>query len=387
MPAFAGMTAALKAFAASVIATALLLTAAPAWPQELLPGYADRAPRGPVAAKGAVIYSPGLGRLSEAVGETPFVVDTLQESGWDVFRLQRPMPDEFIDQWTVALRDAARRLREDGYARIVLVGQSFGGWISLAAATLEEPVHAVVAFAPAAFGSQRDSPEWVMNADGLYELASAVSAERTLIFLFDGDDFDPSGRGERLREIIGERGIVASIVDRPFGLSGHVAGLTRSFARRFAPCIRDYLETVSPAPRFVCGGEAPVPALSDFALPASLPRIETPREALPALAGLAGRWFGAYPVGREILLVIGDIEGDRARAVYSFGPLARDVDPENGYTLRRGAFITATGALTFAEPQLLSTLECRLGPDGRLEIVWTSRQTGTTQIARLRKLD
>jgi dienelactone hydrolase len=370
-----------------IVLAVVFLLALPATAQELLPGYPDRIPLGPMTAKGAVIYSPGLSRANQTVGETPFVIDALQESGWDVFRLQRPGPDEFIDQWISALRGAARRLRDRGYRKLVLAGQSFGGWISLGAAGVGEPFHAVIAFAPAAAGSQRDSPDWAMNAGGLYELAERATADRMLIFLFDGDDFDPGGRGERLKEIVGRRDLTASIVDRPFGLSGHVAGLTRGFARRFAPCIRDYIETVSPAPRFVCGGEAPASTLSDFALPKDLPRVPPPRDTPPALAALAGRWYGVYPVGREILLVISDVEGERVRAVYSFGPLARDVDPENGYTLRRGSFRPESGVLVFSEPQLLSTLECRLGPDGRLDIVWTSRQTGTKQVARLRRLD
>ena len=102
---------------------------------------------------------------------------------------------------------------------------------------------------------------------------------------------------------------------------------------------------------------------------------------------MQGRWYGAYPVGREVLLVIGEAERTQARAVYAFGPLAREIDPETGFSERRGIFDTETGVLSFGEAQLSSTLECRLAPDGRLELLWTSRQSGTRQTARLRKLD
>ena len=64
-----------------------------------------------------------------------------------------------------------------------------------------------------------------------------------------------------------------------------------------------------------------------------------------------------------------------------------EIDPETGYSLRRGVFNTQTGVLAFSEPQIASTIDCRLGSDGRLELVWTSRQTGIQRIARLRKLD
>lgn len=366
----------------------LVLMAGPAAAQtELLPGYPDRAPIGPMAAKGAVIYSPGLARASESLGGTPFALDALQESGWDVFRLQRATTDDLIDQWIAALRDAAQRLRDAGYRRIVLAGQSFGGWISLAAADGGVPVHAVIAFAPAAFGTPRDSPDWTMNASHLYALAGRLAAGRALIFLFDGDDFDPGGRGEALRRIVDERGLTAGIVDRPFGLEGHAVALTSAFARRFAPCIRDYIETVSPAPRFACGGEALASSLSDFALPAELPAPRPHSGAVPHLAAMQGRWYGAYPIGREVLLIIGEAERTRASAVYAFGPLAREIDPETGYSVRSGVFDTATGVLAFSEPQISSTLDCRLEPDGRLELVWTSRQTGIQRTARLRKLN
>ncbi len=366
---------------------AFLLAGPAAAQTELLPGYTDRVPTGPMAAKGAVIYSPGLARASESLGGTPFALDALQESGWDVFRLQRATPDDLIDQWITALREAAQRLRADGYRSIVLVGQSFGGWISLAAADGEAPVHAVIAFAPAAFGTPRDSPDWTMNASHLYPLAGRLAASRVLIFFFDGDDFDPGGRGEALRRIVDERGLTAGIVDRPFGLEGHAVALTSVFARRFAPCIRDYVETVSPAPRFACGGEAPTSALGDFALPDRLPAPRPPADAPPLLAAMQGRWYGAYPIGREVLLIIGEAERTRASAVYSFGPLAREIDPETGYSVRRGVFDTERGVLAFSEPEISSTLDCRLGQDGRLELVWTSRQTGTQRFARLRRLD
>ncbi len=68
---------------------AVLLIGPAAAQTELLPGYADRALRGPAPAKGAVVYSHGLASAAEAPPELPYVLDALQESGWDVFRLQR----------------------------------------------------------------------------------------------------------------------------------------------------------------------------------------------------------------------------------------------------------------------------------------------------------
>jgi dienelactone hydrolase len=361
--------------------------AAPAAAQtELVAGYADRALRGPAAAKGAVIYSHGLARVAESATETPFVVDDLQASGWDVFRLQRRWAEDTLDGSTVALAATARRLREQGYARIVLVGQSFGGWISLAAARPDTPIHAVVALAPAAFGTAGDAETWTRNAELLYPLVEALAAERALIFLFDGDAYDPGGRAEKLSEILARRGLAAAVVDRPFGFAGHLVGVSRGFARRFGPCIRDFIETTSPAPRFVCGGEPPAAALTDFAMPEGLRIQPAPRAADPRLAAMLGRWYGAYPNGREVMLVVDEVGRDHASAIYAFGPLDR-VDDNAGYTRRRGRFDPDSGTLGFSEPQLSSNIESRLAADGRLDFTWIDKASGRRISARLRKLD
>jgi pimeloyl-ACP methyl ester carboxylesterase len=288
---------------------------------------------------------------------------------------------------TAALADALRKLRGEGYGRIILVGQSFGAWISLIVAASAEPVHAVIALAPAAFGTRERSPNWTRNADGFYELAEALKAGRSLIFLFEGDDYDPGGRGERLREIAGRRGLAAAIVDRPAGLTGHSVGLTRGFARRFASCIRDYVEAASPPPQLTCEDEPAASSLNDFPLPQNLLVHPAPSNAPRSLAAMLGRWYGLYPNGREILFVVEEVGTDRARAVYSFGPLARHVDALSAYTPRRGEFDAATGVLSFSEPQASSNLAAHLAADGRLDFTWTSKQSGGRLTARLRKVD
>ncbi len=388
MPAFAGMTICLLLAALFVFVTAPAAAQTPASAQtELLPGYADHPLRGPAAAKGAVIYSHGLERSAEATPEMPYVLDPLRDSGWDVFRLQRRWAADTLPSSAGALYEVLRKLRGEGYDKVVLAGQSFGGWISLAVATGREPVHAVVALAPAAFGTPADSPIWTHNADGLYEMAEALNAARTVVFLFDGDDYDPGERGEKLREIFARRDVVGAVVDRPVGLAGHGVGLSRGFARRFGDCLRDFIETTSPSPRFVCGGEPPVAALNDFTLPPDARVRQTTTDTEPGLRAILGRWYGVYPNGREVLLIVTEVGRDRARAIYSFGPLSRHQENQSAYTPRRGEYSPASGTLAFTEPQASSKLEARLAPDGRLDFTWTHRQSGAQLKARLRKVE
>jgi dienelactone hydrolase len=357
---------------------------------QLRPGYDNRPALGAEAATGAVIYSHGLAREGDPISATPYAVDDLQAAGWDVFRLERSRSEDTLEGSVPALADAVRKLRGDGYKRIVLVGQSFGGWISLAAAQGDAAVDAVVALAPAAFGPRGESPSWNENADALYPLAGQVSAARVLVFLFRGDEFDPGGRADRLREIFAARRMAAAVIDRPHDLVGHAAGLTRAFARRFGPCIRDFIASAEAEPLFVCH-DPPVEALADFALPPDLPSSAAASEAATATAGagvaaMAGRWYGAYENGREVLLTVTADEGEAARAVYSFGPVIRGIETPTGFTQRRGTFDPATGLLTFAEPQAENVIMCRLLADDVMALAIGNRASGSRLRAVLRRI-
>ncbi len=372
---------------ALLVLSFLLYSGLAAAQTKLVAGYDDRPARGPQAATGAVIYSHGLARVAESAGQTPYVVDALQESGWDVFRLQRRWAGDTLEMSVPALVQAMKTLRGRGYKRLVLVGNSFGGWISLAAARPgNPPVDAVIALSPAAFGSREEATDWTENATALYPLAEKVAAKRVLVFLFQDDDYGPEGRAEKLQAIFDRRHLTAEAVDRPRGLSGHDSGLTRAFARRFGPCIRDYVETTRRSPLFVCP-EPESSALTGFKLPADLTIRPPEKSAPPALAAMAGRWYGYYENGREVLFVVDDVGKDRARAVYSFGPLARDGDTRSDFTRRRGEFDAVTGILHFSEPQFASRIDCQIIGDGLMALSLSSRADGEQLLTFLRRVE
>jgi pimeloyl-ACP methyl ester carboxylesterase len=373
-------------FRAAAIAL-LLLTAAPVAAQvNLLDGYADRLNRGASAAKGAVIYSPGLDAGSDGVtvDATPYFLDFLYTSGWDVFRLPRQRTDDTLEESIRAVQAASDNLRKAGYDKLVLAGQSFGAWTSLAAAQrATEPFQAVIALAPAAFGRPEESPNWIHNADGLYPLLQASTARRTLIFLFKDDPYEPGGREDRVREIFIDRDLTADVVS-PAELAGHSVGITRGFARRYGACIRDFVEAEPAAAFFVCPDTSNP---GSFDLPTDL-EIRPPLPGVtPALIGMSGRWYGMYRHGREIQLIVEQIEDSRVRAVYAYGALSRDGDDRSGFTRRRGEFEPVSGTLVFAEPQAENVLEAYLVAPGELAFRLTNRRTGESLQTRLRRLD
>jgi len=361
-------------------------------PGTLERGYEDRTVRGPGTAHGAVIYSPGLVREGAAISATPYVVDDLQAAGWDAFRFAPPAAGDIIEVAAAALNGAAQELRQRGYKRVVLIGQSYGGWLSLAAASAPgTPVDAVVALAPAAFGARGEAAEWMANATALMPLAEAVNARRVLVFLFRGDDYDPGGRASALRDIFVRRGLAAAVIDEPHDLVGHSAGLTRAFARRFGPCLRDFVDRAEAGTLFVC----PDPgwaAMGDFGVPPDLASAAAAADAVPGLAPMAGRWYGVYETGREVLFIPNKLDQDRAEAVYAFGPIIRGVDARSklagaGYTQRHGVFDAGTGILRFAEPEADTIIECRLLADDVLAFAIARKSGGEPLRAMLRRVE
>ena len=64
-----------------------------------------------------------------------------------------------------------------------------------------------------------------------------------MAFYFDGDDYDPGGRGERTRAILAGRRLPHLVVDKPAGLRTNWAAATPTFAKLYAGCILGFIAT------------------------------------------------------------------------------------------------------------------------------------------------
>ena len=190
-------------------------------------------------AQGAVIWSHGRSRQQEcALAPTPDYIGGFRAAGWDTFRLNRPRVTDTQSASGAALAEAAETLKQRGYRRVVLAGQSFGAFISLIAAGRSDAVDAVIATAPAAYGSAESNPDgFAQNATALYELLGAVRRARIALFFFEGDVFDPGGRGPIVDRILAAHGLGNVVVDRPAGLLTHWAAASPAFATQYASCL------------------------------------------------------------------------------------------------------------------------------------------------------
>jgi pimeloyl-ACP methyl ester carboxylesterase len=240
--------------AAVVAAGALSLDAAGAL-TALVPAQEAAGLLGSERARGAVIWSHGRSLQKEcSLAPTPEYMGVFRAAGWDTFRLNRPGIGDTLPASGAALAEAAETLKQRGYRRVVLAGQSFGAFISLIAAGRSDAVDAVIGTAPAAYGSAESNPGgFAQNAAGLYDLLGAVRRARVALFFFEGDVFDPGGRGPMADQILTARGLAHIVVDKPAGLPTHWAAAGTVFAAQYASCLIAFAAGNSPAGTLDCG--------------------------------------------------------------------------------------------------------------------------------------
>ncbi len=362
--------------------------AAPADAQiRLNAAYGEGSLQGPGKARGAVVWSHGRAvEYEDSTAPTPLYVKTLREAGWDVYRLDRMRVSDTLPNSSRALAEHAEKLKERGYNRVVLTGQSFGAFISLLAAGRTDRIDAVVGTAPAAFGNFSEAYDSFRdNATQLWPILRNVRTARVMLFFFHGDDFDPGGRGEQARTILTGRGIDNVIIDQPAALTGHGASNSGLFVRRFGSCITRFAEAPPMAGDPPCDeawGRSPSPGLLQ-ASAGSAPQPATKSERHGNVGPYLGTWYGTYINGREVMLRVQRGEADTVNADYVLGA---GVEPEQGLEhVRRKGRVTED-ELVFDEKGR-NVLRYYLRPDGKLAATWLDK-TGKGRLDTvLRRVD
>jgi hypothetical protein len=352
---------------------------------------------GPKAAKGVVVWSHGRSvYIEDSQSPTPPYLRMLRTAGWDVLRFDRVRDHDALDSSSQRLARHARELKAEGYKRVVLAGQSFGAFLSLIAADQSNAVDAVVATAPAAFGSFQDFYDsWRLNATRLYPVLQQVKRARVMLFFFHNDNFDPGGRGDRSREILAKRGLGYAVIDQPEYFTGHLAASTGLFLRRFGGCIQRFIADDGLKGALHCRpvwGDAPS---AELALPqelrggAATESRDGARSAGegsgsgPAPAPVRDAWYGFYPNGREVLFAVEGVHGDDLTAVYVIGPGIRTGEPSR-WVRREGRIVDDEFVFSGKGE---STLRFFPRPDGSLGATWISPDGKRTMRASLRPLD
>ncbi len=376
----------------------MTLASPPAAAMGLDPAF-HRALIGPQRAMGVVVWSHGRSIDAEdSKSPTPPYLRVLRESGWDVLRFDRLRDDDTLSHSTRRLVEITAQLKQQGYRRIVLAGQSFGAFLALMAADDSSDIDAVVATAPAAFGDFDEFYDtWRLNATRLYPVLERIRRARVMLFFFHGDDFDPGGRGGTSRAILSKRSIGFAVVDQPAYLVGHWVSSSGLFLRRFGDCVRDFIDDDKLKGEFLCQPSWGNEPSAELRLPEELLQ---PRAAVPALMAATGAsapvapemdggaiarntWYGFYPNGREVLFAIEAVRGRDLAAVYAIGP-GIDRNEPSEWSRRIGHIVGRE--MVFAQKHE-STLRFRPREDGGMAVTWTSPDGKTKMDAGLRRID
>ena len=366
-------------FAYALVAL-LLWGAAPARAQfNLEPAYPDRAPLGPARALGAVIWNHGKPPFRGADGDMlPFYLDRLRDAGWDVFRLERDWSSDNLELSPAALSAKVGVLHDQGYRELVLAGQSYGAWISLMVAASGPPIYAVIATSPAAFGRYPDSRVYKRNAEDLFPMLDRIRHTRVMLFLFDGDAYDPGDRGTPARAILARNGVDNAVIAYPEGWHGHGAANWNGFATRFGPCMSRFIDPRRAAADAHCERD---PVTRDAL------RLKLPDDVALASSVSAGPpdglWYGVYANGREALLALGPVQNGSVSATYGWGIQERGEVDAPGYDRRIGR--VEGEHLLFSDPNRPTLDVHPLGPE-RLSLTWTSSDGTHSDTAELRRL-
>jgi hypothetical protein len=197
--------------------------------------------RGARRARGAYVWAHGTSTDPAGLQPPPHV-RLFNNTGYDIVRFDREPNADDVDRAAQWLRAGIRTLRAAGWHRVLIGGHSRGAWNCLQMLRTADLADAAIADSPAAHGT---ASGFFLSAqtDDLRQIVEDVPKTNTrLAFLqFDNDPFlgDPDARIRlitRLRPRLG--GLL--MIDRPPGLSGHLAARDLSFAMRFGQALLDF---------------------------------------------------------------------------------------------------------------------------------------------------
>jgi pimeloyl-ACP methyl ester carboxylesterase len=199
--------------------------------------------KGPQGAAGLIVWSHGYLSGSDATSSAPQPwIGLFTATGYDLYRFDR----QWIHDWpgdATQLADAVRQAKALGYRRVLLAGQSAGGWVSLAAAERGAPVDGVISIAPAHHGEVKDMRDVSIARFEWQQIVRGIKAGPRLVIVdFAGDAYDVGGRMEDAISTFSRTGVQADVISSPAGFTGHGAGSDFAFARKFGPCIQAFIE-------------------------------------------------------------------------------------------------------------------------------------------------
>ena len=207
--------------------------------------------RDPRAATGLYIWGHGQTNMMDSRGQQPQAyVRAFNNAGFDVVRFDREPSADYRDAAAAWLRQALQTFRGQGWRKIVVGGQSRGGWTSLQILDVAGLADAVIVASPAYFGGTSRSD----NTGDMYRLVQAAHAPTTRVAIaqFTGDIYvtNMDNRVGLYRDGLTSRVAALLMIDRPPGITGHGGGNSAAFAQGYANCLLHFV--MDPVPVASC---------------------------------------------------------------------------------------------------------------------------------------
>lgn len=292
--------------------------------------FCDLETSGPERAQGLIIWNHGISHTLESYkAPAALVLRLLQTRGWDVITIKRHNQAEvlpgLVHRTVQRTLEEATTQRKLGYRKVVLAGQSFGGYVTLEALGESPDVFASIALAP---GVRAAGASGRLDASVTEQQLQQAKTERVaVVFPKDDSVFGNLVRGEGADRILGRRNLPYLLLDETSGLTGHGGGVGGRFAAQYGLCLAEFLSTPQlPGGRFTCPPPGdPWLVLRDLLLPApaSRPAIATDPAALPAgLGRFTGMWYALIDESIVVFALVPSGEG-KLRALYRSSSFSR----------------------------------------------------------------
>jgi pimeloyl-ACP methyl ester carboxylesterase len=211
-------------------------------------------PAGPEQARGVVVWlHGGYDSDTEPLPPVQAWVGRLARRGYDIWRFDRTPGQDPLAAGGEALLRGIAALRQGGYRRVIVAGQSRGAFIALAALPHPELVDAVAAISPAAHGTRAERRAQAMR-DFRDRLDAARGPMRFALVQLDDDPFDPDpdARVAAAREAAARSGLLLLPIDRPPSPRGHMGSFEPDFDAIFGECLARFLDGADGSVRTGC---------------------------------------------------------------------------------------------------------------------------------------
>jgi pimeloyl-ACP methyl ester carboxylesterase len=327
--------------------------------------FCDLELAGPERAQGVVIWNHGIsGTLPSWQAPAAPALRMLQLRGWDVIMLKRHHLAETAPGGPL-YRTVQRTLEEvatqkkAGYRKVVLAGQSFGGYVTLEAIDSSPDLFAAIAFAP---GVRPGGGSGALDPTEIERILGRANVGRLALVLPKDDAvFGNIARGVRAQPILARRDFPYLMVDETNApeITGHGGGVTSRFALRYGHCLAEFLGAATlPVGRFACppaGDDWRI--VKDLVMPLTAPKfVVDPAEVSAGIRALLGpRWT----LLGDTLVVVGPVlERGRLRLMYR--------------TVGSVAIVDATVTDGAIRATLSNKATVVVSPEGAGTLSWTS---------------